>query len=461
MNSPVVSSETFFIAALDCPDELALIETGLASVAGISGLAPNYLQRSLRVEFDPQRTSAAAIAERLRQIGFPGEPASARAMSTGGANGTNVTTLNAATAPRLRTTTLVGGLFLAVAFAVQFSGLAGSWLPVLAVVSTLLSSGHVAGAAWRALRLLRLDMNALMAIAAAGALATAPKTNEWLEAPTAMFLFGVSLWIESFSLGRARRAVQTLVELTPAIAHRIDDHDSTLTRRASEGARGHTSLARRVSVTTHVTDVSPEELQLGDRLLVKPGERVPVDGEVVAGNSAVNEAPITGESLPLEKSVGDRVFAGSLNAEGALEIRATSTARDSTLAHIGRLVEKAQATRSPTERFVDQFARRYTPAVLALALALAFGPPLAAWVGIGGTRPMTSVEWFDWLHRGLVLLVIACPCALVISTPVTIVCGLHQATRLGAIIKGGEFLERLGQVFLDAGKPELARAAAA
>ncbi len=149
----------------------------------------------------------------------------------------------------------------------------------------------------------------------------------------------------------------------------------------------------------------------------------------------VNQAPITGESVPIDKTTGDHVFAGTLNGEGSLEIRASRAATESTLAHIARLVEQAQAARSPTERFVDHFARRYTPAVILLAVLLAFVPPLIAYAS--GAEWASAVPPIDWFHRGLVLLVIACPCALVISTPVTIVCGLHHAARRGILVKGG------------------------
>jgi Cd2+/Zn2+-exporting ATPase len=248
-------------------------------------------------------------------------------------------------------------------------------------------------------------MNALMTIAAIGALGL----REWFEAATAMLLFNVSLWLERSSMDRARRAVQGLVQLTPAVAHRID----------ADGLH----------------DVHPDELDVGERVLVKPGERIPVDGVVVAGESAVNQATITGESMPVERTSGDDVYAGTHNAEGALEVRVGKPAAESTLAHIARQVEQAQVHRAPTARFVDQFARRYTPVVIVLAVLIAFGPPLVTGAALGA-----------WIHRSLVLLVIACPCALVISTPVTIVLGLYQAARRGMLIKGGEHLERAGRV---------------
>jgi Cd2+/Zn2+-exporting ATPase len=254
-----------------------------------------------------------------------------------------------------------------------------------------------------------------------------------------MFLFGVALWLEQYSLGRARRAVETLVELTPTLAHRLRPDDGV---GASAGVEGRgADDAPRASAQPPYDDVAPEDIAVGDVLLVKPGERIAADGEVTAGRSSVNQSPVTGESTPVEKQSGDEVFAGSLNGEGMLYVRATKTFDASTLAHVARLVEQAQSARAPSERFIDQFAHRYTPTIIGLSLLVALGIPLASHFSLFGLTPMPREGWFDWIHRGLVLLVIACPCALVISTPITIVCGLHRATRYGVLVKGGRFLE--------------------
>ncbi len=261
-------------------------------------------------------------------------------------------------------------------------------------------------------------MNVLMTVAATGAIAI----GDYFEAAAAMFLFAISLWLERLSLGRAQRAIRSLVELAPSVAHRI-----------SQQATGPETFV----------DVNPAELAIDDRVLIRPGERIAADGEVLSGESMVNQAPITGESMPVHKQQGDRVFAGTLNGEGSLVLKVTRTAAESTLANISRLVSQARAKRSPTERFIDVFSRRYTPVVIALAVTIMFGPPLLSLIGV---HWFSAVPTVDWIQRGLVLLVIACPCALVISTPVTIVSGLHQAARSGILVKGGEFLEKAAGV---------------
>lgn len=400
-----MSHVTFRIPALDCPDELAVLESGLRRVGGVQNLYPNYLTRSLQVEYDPRHAQPELLEQQIRQLGFEVHQQDAAA------------TASQPTPPawNLRAwTTGGGGILLVAAAAAWWLRSPQAVVDGLLIVSTAVSGLPVARAALRSLRLRTADMNLLMTTAAVGAMFT----RYYSESAVAMFLFGVSLWLERYSLGRTRRAVAALLEVTPQVAHRIDP-DGTL------------------------RTVAPADLAVGDRVLVKPGERIPIDGEVLSGQSAVNQSPITGESLPVEKQPGDPVFAGSLNGESSLEIRATQSAEQSTLAHITRLVELAQSRRSPTERFVDRFARHYTPLILVLAALVATVPPLLGYLGWDWFARVSPREWF---HSGLVLLVIACPCALVISTPVTIVSGLYQATRLGILVKGGEHLENLGRL---------------
>ena len=249
-------------------------------------------------------------------------------------------------------------------------------------------------------------MNVLMTVAVAGAWII----GEGAEGAAVVFLFALAELLESWSVGRARRAIKSLLALTP----------ETALRKSATGEPEETAVGN---------------VTVGEIILVRSGQRVPLDGEVLTGQSAINQAPITGESVPVDKMPGDSVFAGTINGEGSLEIRVTKAASNSTLARIIRLVEEAEEQKAPTQRFVDRFARYYTPAVFVLALLVALMPPL-----------MAHGAWDVWIYRALVLLVIACPCALVIATPVSIVSGLTALARRGVLIKGGAFLEAVGKL---------------
>ncbi len=301
------------------------------------------------------------------------------------------------------------------------------WPEVTAYLGAILCGGRfVAAKAFYAARNLRPDMNLLMVVAVVGALGI----GEWFEAATVAFLFSLSLTLESWSVGRARRAIAALLDLAPPSVRLIKPDGGEI-------------------------DTPAADVRVGERFLVPGGERIALDGEIVEGRSAINQAPITGESVPVEKTVGASVYAGSINGDGALTVKASKTADDTTLARIIRMVEEAHARRAPSEQWVERFARIYTPAVMALALAVFLAPPLIA----GG-------DWGEWFYRALVLLVIACPCALVISTPVSIVASLAASARAGVLIKGGAFVEmpaRLRAIALDKtgtitkGEPEVVR----
>ena len=272
--------------------------------------------------------------------------------------------------------------------------------------------------AWAALWRLRPDMNLLMCVAVVGAWII----GESLEAATTAWLFSVALLLEHWSMERTRRAVAALLDLTPPVA--------------------------RVRCPTHGTleEQPVERVAVGATVVVQSGEKIPLDGEVISGRSAVNQAPITGESAPVEKRIGDEVFAGTINGDGVIEFRVTRSASNTTLARMVHLVQEAQSRRSPSQQWVERFAVVYTPAMLGLAAIIAFGPPLAfTWSG-------HDPAWLTWVYRGLVVLVIACPCALVISTPVSLVSALTAAARRGVLVKGGLHLEtaaRLRCVALD------------
>ncbi|MGE0435044.1 MAG: heavy metal translocating P-type ATPase [Planctomycetota bacterium] len=300
----------------------------------------------------------------------------------------------------------ISGAFFLVALAVQLlvpGATAGS--RVLFGIGILAGLSLAAPKAWGALRQMRPDMNLLMTLAVVGAVAL----GDWIEAGTVAFLFAVALALEAWSVNRARRAVAELMTLTPQTACVLrDDHEVTL---------------------------AVEEIAIGATLLVRPGERIPLDGDLVAGIGHVNQAPITGESLPVLREPGDPVFAGTINGEAALQVRTTRAADDTTLARTLRVVQEAQTRRAAVDRWVDRFASVYTPVVMLIALLVAFVPPL-----------LFGMELTTWVYRALILLVIACPCALVISTPVTIVAAMASAARNGVLIKGGMFLEQAARL---------------
>lgn len=331
------------------------------------------------------------------------------------------------------------GLATAAGFAVHAAG-SGSALAALAEEESvplpvrLLYLAAVLAGGWRvtpralsAARRLRPDMNLLMTLAVIGAIAV----GQWFEAATVTFLFALALLLESWSVGRARRAIHALMDLAPPVARVL-------------GPRGG-----------EAEETAVDAVAAGALVAVRPGERIPLDGVVVEGETTVNQAPITGEAAPAPKKPGDEVFAGTINRHGAFTFRVTRPARDTTLAHILRLVEEARANRAPVEQWVDRFARWYTPLMLGLSILVCVAPPL---LGAG--------TWSAWFYRGLVLLVIACPCALVISTPVSLVAALASAARAGVLVKGGAHLEaaaRLRAFALDktgtltAGRPEVQR----
>ena len=280
------------------------------------------------------------------------------------------------------------------------------------VLSILAGVWTVLPKAWIALNRLRPDMNLLMVIAVIGAVSI----GQWLEAATVAFLFALSVALEAWSVGRARRAVAALMALTPPEARLLHPD-------------GREEL------------VPPDRVPVGARFRVRPGDRIPLDGRITEGLGSVDQSPVTGESVPVPKSPGAEVFAGTINGEGALTVESTKPASDTTLARITRMVGDAQSKRAPSEQWVETFAKFYTPAVMVMALAVLLVPPLA----LGGA-------WSEWLYRALVLLVIACPCALVISTPVSIVAALAAAAKNGVLIKGGVFVEapaRLKAIAMD------------
>ncbi len=400
------------IAQMDCPTEETLIRKALGGMPMVQGLEFNLMARVLTVVHTQGQLPAIEAA--IRSLGMDSVPVN---------EGDNSAARTEPTGKPWWPLALAGVAALGAEAASWVGG--PLWLGALLALGAIAISGvGTYKKGWIAVRHGNLNINALMCIAVTGA----ALIGQWPEAAMVMVLFTLAELIEAKSLDRARDAIRGLVQLTPERA----------TVQQVDGGW---------------TEVDAKAVDVGRVVRVKPGERIALDGVLTAGESSVNQAPITGESLPVEKSSGDAVFAGTINGSGAFEFRVTARSAQSTLARIIHAVEEAQGARAPTQRFIDRFARYYTPAVFALALATAALAPVL----FGG-------GWYEWVYRALVLLVIACPCALVISTPVTIVSGLAAAARHGILVKGGVYLEeghKLAWLVLDKtgtithGKPAL------
>ncbi|AYQ27127.1 heavy metal translocating P-type ATPase [Polaromonas sp. SP1] len=425
--------QLFRIATMDCSAEESDIRRALEPITGIRSLGFQLGARTLRIEASEGAYPLAL--EAIRKAGFDPKPATSTNASQNGDHAGHDHSHDHAHDHSeghgfsSGVTRLVAALVLAVgAEAVSFFApdvmawkLAGMAIAAVAIALAGLDTYKKGMAA-----LLRgkLNINALMSVAVTGAFLI----GQWPEAAMVMALYAIAELIEARAVDRARNAIKGLLDMAP---------DEALMR----GADG-------VWSATPVAAVPLEAV-----VRIRPGERVPLDGEVTLGHSAVNQAPITGESIPVDKEPGDAVFAGTINETGEIEVRVTAAADNTTLARIIHAVEQAQGSRAPTQRFVDRFAAVYTPAVFAIAVAVAVLMPLLA-----------GLTWQESLYKALVLLVIACPCALVISTPVTVVSGLSAAARRGILIKGGTYLEEarlLKAVALDKtgtiteGKPQL------
>lgn len=398
----------FRIHGMDCAEEVALLKRQLGPlVGGEDRLAFDILNGKLTVDSEDSAVTSTAVIQAVARTGMRAEVWAEEKSQTGGGFWSRYGRIVLTTASGLLGAAgllihaqLAGGI----ARALASEGITGgaAWVPITFYVLGIVAGvWYIVPKAWRAAVAFRPDMNLLMTVAVVGAAAI----GQWLEAVTVAFLFSVSLLLESWSIGRARRAVAALMDLAPPSA-RVRD---------AEG---------------NEQEVAPQDVAVGAVFLVRPGEKIALDGRVVRGTSDVDQAPITGESVPVPKTEGSEVFAGTINGDGVLEVECTRAASDTTLAHIIRMVGEAQSRRSPSEKWVEKFARVYTPVVMALAVTVFLLPPVL----LGGA-------WSDWIYRSLVLLVIACPCALVISTPVSVVAALALAARNGVLIKGGVFVE--------------------
>lgn len=388
------SSKTILLVSdVDCSEEVAAIESVLKNTRHVREVTTSILSGKATIYHDGELSDADLIAK-LKASGLSARPEGA---SSKVADNSRIYKL---------TSVILSGSLTGVGLLIGWviSNPPPFLLEAIFFIAIVSGAWFIAPKALRTLRQKRFDMNVLMTVAVIGAIII----GEWEEAAAVTFLFALSELLESFSVSRARRAIESLMELTPPTA---------LVRRDEE-----------------VIEVDLAEIVSDETIIIKSGAKIPLDGNVIEGKSSINQAPITGESLPVEKKEGDQVFAGTINGEGSLEVTVTGKAGETTLASMIRLIEEAQSQKAPSEQFVDTFAKYYTPIVMVMAVFLCLIP-----------GAVTS-DWSTWFYRALVLLVIACPCALVISTPVSVVSGLTSMARRGVLIKGGAYLETIGKL---------------
>jgi Zn2+/Cd2+-exporting ATPase len=406
----------FAIGGMDCAGCARTLESGVAKLEGVESCELNFSTERMRVRSTLDR---AAIVQRVQSLGYTATdladaPVAAPAPPPAAPGFLRFLWSRLDT----RLTLLAALLVLPGVILHEILGWQARWIEALGLLAMALTIGPIAHSAWRALRFNReLNINALMSIAALGAVVI----GAYVEAGLVLVLFALGEALEGYTSTRARHAIKSLMEVVPQTAVRLGE------TTCCGGCEEHVPVG---------------ELQVGDVIVVRPGERIPMDGTVRTGHAAVNQAPITGESRLVEKEPGAAVFAGSINGEGSLEITVSRLAQDNTIARMIRLVEDAQERRAPVQRFVDRFAKYYTPAVVLLAVLVAAVPSLFFGQPFWNPDPAT----FGWFYRGLALLVVACPCALVISTPVSLVSAMSAAARNGVLIKGGACLEALNRV---------------
>ena len=405
--------QTYHINGLDCPDCAKTLELGIANMQGVKSCAVNFSTESLRIEGDVTHDD---LAQRVAELGYQLEDSSPTGTESSLIKKPNFLQFFWGH-PESRLAVIGAILILPGMVLEEWLGMQAAWIDLASLAAMLLAGYPVFRGAFNTLRLSRrINIDVLMTLAAVGAVIIGAFT----EGGMVMVLYAVGEALEGFAVDRSRDSLRSLMNLAPKTAVRLQRSDG---------------------VQSQVV-VPVEELTIGDVVLVKPGERIPMDGMVSAGSSNVNQAPVTGESALIEKMPGDDVFASSINGEGALEIRVTHLAKDNTISRLIRMVEEAQEKRAPSQRFVDRFAAVYTPSIMAFALAVAVIPPLFFGQPFWNPTP----DEFGWLYRGLALLVVGCPCALVISTPVSIISAISSAARNGVLIKGGAALETLSRV---------------
>ncbi len=405
---PETRTDTYHLTGLDCADCAMKLEGRLRALPGVERAAIAFAAARLTIT---HATDGTAILRTVRDAGLNVATDPAGMGTQPCANDSCASVRPRYWETHWRTIiTVASGLLVATAWTLGWLRVPEFYAIALYLLATAIGGYWTFRRGIIALWARSFDMNALMTIAVTGAILI----RQWEEAGVVAFLYSLSNLLESYTMEKARRSIRGLMELAPADA---------LVRRDGVEAR------------LPVRDIQP-----GDLVLIAPGEKIAVDGTVTSGASAVNQAPITGEAMPVEKRAGDPVYAGTLNTTGALDVAVTRRADDTALAHIIHLVEEAQAQRAPAQAFVDRFARWYTPAALVVAVGIAVLPPLL------GPLFGLAAPWAEWFYRALALLVVACPCALVISTPVAIVTAIGTAARHGVLIKGGMHLEQAAAI---------------
>ena len=397
------------VEGMDCPSCAAKIETAVGRIEGAGAIRVNYGTQTLALRLDEAATPRSAVEAQVRKLGYGITPVGALRVKTGEANATALDEVHGSARPpwwqgtKVRLAATIGVLTGAGFVASLAMPYLDHWAYLPAALLGLGFFGRKAIAAARAGSPFSIEM--LMSIATVGAILIGATS----EAAVVVLLFTIGEVLENVAAGRARAGIEALGALVPRTALLIEN-----------------GTAR---------EIAAARLAVGDLVLVRPGDRVSADGEVVEGASEVDESPVTGESVPVPKAEGATVFAGSVNASGALQVRVTRPAHDNTIARIVRLVEEAQEAKAPTARFIERFSAVYTPLAVLVAALVVVVPPLL----LGG-------DWGTWIYRGLALLLVACPCALVLSTPAAIASGLAVGTRRGLLVKGGGALEAIGRV---------------
>lgn len=394
-NPPLLNSQrtTFQVTGMDCADEITAIQRSVKG-PGIQNVSCSLMSSSVTIDHDPElsKESLAGMIKRAG-VGVIDKKENKKDLHV------DRSRINLVAA---------SGITLGLGILLEWQKLGPEWLNVLLFVASVFTGGSlIFPKAIRSMKQKSLDMNVLMSVAVFGAF----MIQQYSEAAAVVFLFSLSELLEALSVARARRAINEVLNLVPPSANVKDQK------------------------TGEFISIEVSLVKVGDVIQIKPGDQISLDGVIVSGNSFVNQAALTGESVPVKKSVDDKVYAGTLNQNGILEVKVTHDLQNTKASQIIHLIEEAQKQKAPSQRFVDQFAKIYTPTVFVMAILAAIIPPL-----------FFGATWMDWIYKALVLLVIACPCALVLSTPVSIVSGLTALSRRGVLVKGGAFLESLGKL---------------